>query len=815
MSKLLGISVLNNVPALMSYVDRHERYLFSNNTYKEWYGAAPEEIHGRTIREIVGDANYSLLKPYIRTVLAGKPVLYEQTLITHSGPRYVQGTYSPDRAEDGTVRGFFVLVSDISERRTLELRLRESEMRFSGAFRWSNVGMAIVAPYGRYLQVNQAYCDMLGYSEEELFSLNFQDVTHPDDLAEDLRNTEEMLAGTRTSQTMEKRYLHKMGHEVHAILSASLVRDAQGAPLYFIAQTQNITDRKIVEERLFREHELSQVTLRSIADGVITTDVDGAVTSLNPVAEVMTGWSSDEAMGRPLPEVFRVVFGNDELTGIPSRLFEAGDEGRLWPGRNTMLLRRDGTTVPIEETAAPIRDRAGAAIGGVLVLRDVTEQRALTSKLAYLAQHDSLTALPNRALFKDRLEHAIARAERQSCGVAVLFGDLDRLKLVNDTLGHGIGDRVLQEVAKRLRACVREGDIVSRWAGDEFGILLPDVAEPSVAAGIAERAIAAIGESVHLDGVEQPIHVGISFGISRYPSDGTDSDGLMQAADIALYDVKRSGRGAYQFFSQAMNERARERTAIEAMLRQAVKTGAFELHYQPRICLSSRRAVAVEALVRLKNVNALIAPSRFIRIAEETGLIVPIGRWVIEQVCRQLQEWAGTDLQNLRISLNVSPVQTRRDDFYSSLVAMAAKYGVDPAQIELEITESSLVESELSVTTCMKHLKEAGFTISLDDFGTGYSSFSYLNRLPIDTLKIDRSFIHEVGSSQGALVVEAILALSRALGKRVVAEGVETLEQLEWLQARGCNEGQGFFFAFPAIAEELAAGLRMRGFLKA
>lgn len=803
----------------MAYVDCDERYLFNNNAYKDWYGVDPLSIRGQTIRSVVGDRNYTRLKPFIERVLAGEPILYEESLITATGPRYVQGSYSPDRAEDGTIRGFFVLVSDISERHRLELRLKESEARFAGAFQSAGIGMAIVSPEGRILQVNPALCIMLGYTEAEFDTLSFQDITHPDDLAADLRSFKDMLAGTRVAYTMEKRYIHKDRHEIHAILNVSLVRDFDGAPLHVVAQVQNITDRKIAEDRLFREHELSQVTLRSIGDAVITTDVKGAVTSLNPAAENMIGWLSEEAKGRPLHELFTIVSRNDDAIFSFPRPQEIEEErfvlhGSGWQAANTMLVRRDGVAIPIEETAAPIRDRLGEVVGHVLVFHDVTKQRTLTAQMAYLAHHDTLTDLPNRILFKTRLEQAIAQTRHSGASVAVLFGDLDRLKLTNDTLGHGAGDQLLKEAASRLRACVRDSDMVSRWAGDEFGILLPNVTDASVVATVAQRAITSIAEAFHLAGVDQPVNVGISFGISLYPHDGRDSDTLMQAADVALYEVKRNGRGSYQFFSRGMNDRARERTRIEAMLRQAVRTESFELHYQPRMDLSSRKAVGVEALVRLRNRDELIAPSRFIRIAEETGLIMPIGWWVIERVCQQLKSWAGTDLGGLTVALNVSPVQARREDFYPSLLAMTAKYGVHPSQIELEITESTLVEPGPSITACMNLLKDAGFAMSLDDFGTGYSSFSYLNRLPIDTLKIDRSFIHDVASPQGAVVVDAMLALGKALGKKVVAEGVETQEQLDWLMDKGCEEAQGYFFCPPLAPDELATTLQVRALLQ-
>ncbi len=811
----MGFSVLNNVPALMAYADKHERFQFNNNTYREWYGAEPVAISGKTIREVVGENNYARLEPYIRRVLAGEAILYEEELVTASKPRYVQGSYSPDFAPDGSVRGFFILVLDLSERRALELRLTESEARFSGAFQSAAIGMAIVSPEGRYLQVNAAMCRMLGYTPDEFRALSFQDITHPDDLHDDLALTNATLKGTWTIYTLEKRYRHKNGSDVSTVLSVSLVRDEAGEPLYFVSQVQDITDRKLAEERLFKEHELSEVTLRSIADGVITTDVDGRVTYLNPVAETLTGWSIEDACGQSIEAVYETSAHGRGAAHRDPVAIAVGEERVVWLGVEKTLRQRHGGEVPVEDSAAPIRDRSGAVVGAVLVFHDVTQQRALASQMAHMAHHDPLTDLPNRILFRDRLEQALKQANRTGGGVAVLFGDLDRFKHVNDSFGHAVGDLVMVEVARRLRDCVRAGDTVSRWAGDEFGVLLPqaDLSGPEIGE-IARHIVAVVSEPIRVDEVSDPVEIGISLGISLYPLDATTSGELMKAADVALYDVKRNGRGNFQYFSAAMNEGARERAGMEAILRQALRNETLELQFQPRIRLSSGHATSVEALVRLRHGDELIGPTRFIRIAEETGLISVVGDWVIDAVCRQILAWSHTGLRDLKVSINVSPMQAARDEFYSSLLQTVERYGIHPSRIELEITESALMEPKKRITANLARLQKAGFTVALDDFGTGYSSLSYLNRLPIDTLKIDRSFMKNSGTLEGRAVVAAVVALGKALGKGIVAEGVETQHQLDWLRTIGCEEVQGFYFAPAVAAHDLETALRSRGLLR-
>ena len=549
---------------------------------------------GKTIREVVGENNYARLEPYIRRVLAGEAILYEEELVTASKPRYVQGSYSPDFAPDGSVRGFFILVLDLSERRALELRLTESEARFSGAFQSAAIGMAIVSPEGRYLQVNAAMCRMLGYTPDEFRALSFQDITHPDDLHDDLALTNATLKGTWTIYTLEKRYRHKNGSDVSTVLSVSLVRDEAGEPLYFVSQVQDITDRKLAEERLFKEHELSEVTLRSIADGVITTDVDGRVTYLNPVAETLTGWSIEDACGQSIEAVYETSAHGRGAAHRDPVAIAVGEERVVWLGVEKTLRQRHGGEVPVEDSAAPIRDRSGAVVGAVLVFHDVTQQRALASQMAHMAHHDPLTDLPNRILFRDRLEQALKQANRTGGGVAVLFGDLDRFKHVNDSLRtrsrrsrHG-GSR---QAPAELHPGRRHGQPLGRRR-----------VRRSSAAGGSFRARDRRNCTAYRGGRERadPCRRGVatlSKSASPWASRSTrsmraTSGELMKAADVALYDVKRNGRGNFQFFSAAMNEGARERAGMEAILRQAIRNETLELQYQPRIRLSSGRAPA-------------------------------------------------------------------------------------------------------------------------------------------------------------------------------------------------------------------------------
>jgi diguanylate cyclase (GGDEF)-like protein/PAS domain S-box-containing protein len=565
---------------------------------------------------------------------------------------------------------------------------------------------------------------------------------------------------------------------------------------------RSMIERAANAEALFEEKERAQVTLNSIGDAVMSTNFAGNVTYLNVIAEGLTGWSQQDALGRPLEEVFRIIDATTRQTAPNPMALAIRENKTVALTPNCVLIRRDGVEAAIEDSAAPIHDRRGQVTGAVMVFHDVSVARAMNLKMSYLAQHDSLTDLPNRILLNDRLAEAIALSARHKRKLAVLFLDLDRFKHINDSLGHAIGDRLLKSVALRLFTCVRSSDTVSRQGGDEFVILLWEVRHGEDAAVIADKMLQALRVPHHIDHHE--LHVTGSIGIVTYPDDGEDEETLLKNADFAMYHAKESGRDNYQFFKSDMNVRAIERQSLEGDLRHAIERQEFVLHYQPKINLETGTMIGVEALIRwMHPQRGLVHPGQFIEIAEECGFIVPIGRWVLREACRQARAWQDAELTPMSIAVNISAVELRQADFVSAVKAILTETGLQPRYLELELTETFLMQDSRSVANVLKKLKNIGVLLALDDFGTGYSSLSYLQRFPIDTLKIDRSFVRDLTTdAQDASIVNAVIGMGHNLHMRVVAEGVETRAQLEFLKEHGCPQGQGFYFGKPVAAGE-------------
>lgn len=567
---------------------------------------------------------------------------------------------------------------------------------------------------------------------------------------------------------------------------------------------RNMVERAAIVEDLFREKERAQVTLNSIADAVMSSDVRGKVTYLNPVAERLTGWTAAEAVGRPLDEVFRIVSASTHHE-VPQPLTVAIAEDRtVLLAPNSVLMRRDGAEVGIDDSAAPIHDRRGRVSGAVMVFRDVTAARGLALRMSHLAQHDSLTDLPNRVLMTDRLRQAMALAERHGTGLALLFVDVDRLKHINDSLGHAIGDRLLQSVAMRLLECARHSDTVCRHGGDEFVILLSDVADAQDAAVFADKVLVALGATHCVDGHE--LNITVSIGIATCPGDATTVDALIHNADVAMYLAKISGRNNYQFFRPDMDAGALERLSLESDLRHAVKRREMVLHYQPIMNVESGVIIGAEALIRWRHPQRGLVPcTQFIPIAEEAGLIVPIGRWVLREACLQARAWQDAGLPPMRVAVNISAVELRARDFIADVRAVLDETGLDPRLLELELTETFLMQDPISTTAVLNKLGDMGVQLALDDFGTGYSSLSHLKRFPIDTLKIDRSFIRDlITDADDASIVRAVIGMGKSLNLRVVAEGVESREQLVCLRDEGCREAQGFLFSQAVESKEFS-----------
>ena len=601
------------------------------------------------------------------------------------------------------------------------------------------------------------------------------------------------------------------GHKGKALAAEAMRRGAQGSLTkgYFVSNLvpqvlRNIIQRKAIEESLFKERARAEIALNSIGDAVICTDTFGNVDYLNIAAENMTGWSRAEANGLPIGRVFQIINGaTREQEQNPVDLVLKHDKPKALDA-GMVLIRRDGIEVAIEDAVSPIHDWNGELTGAVIVFHDATQAVSMSKKLAHLAHHDFLTDLPNRLLLNDRITQAITLAQRGGTQLAVLFLDLDKFKHINDSLGHEAGDKLLQSVTRRLSACVRNSDTVSRQGGDEFVILLTGGKYGEEAALTADKILAELALPHHVD--KHELHITASIGISVYPEDGQNAETLIKNADTAMYHAKEKGRNNFQFFSSEMNTRAVARQIIEAHLRFALEKGEFLLHYQPKVNLDTGMITGAEALLRWKHSEwGMIPPEKFVSIAEDCGLIVPIGRWVLREACTQAKQWLDAGLMSGSIAVNISALEFRKANFVEGVRDILSDTGLGADSLQLEITESVLMRDAESSTSILQDLKNIGVRLAVDDFGTGYSSLGYLQRFPIDALKIDRSFVHDIGSAaHDGLIVGAVIGMGNNLHLQVVAEGVENQEQLAFLRGAHCDEGQGYVFSRPLVASQFA-----------
>ncbi|TVP43522.1 MAG: EAL domain-containing protein [Halomonas sp.] len=557
------------------------------------------------------------------------------------------------------------------------------------------------------------------------------------------------------------------------------------------------------EAALQASMEWAQATLNSIGDAVITTDLECQVTYLNRVAETLTGWSSIDALGQHLSDVLTLVNGQTLKTATnPAK--RAMDENRtVGLAMDCVLIRKDGSQLEIEDSAAPIHDSHGHIRGAVIVFHDACQSLTQSSKLAYQAQHDPLTGLPNRILLAERLSRAIGLAKRHQHQVALIYLDLDAFKPINDSLGHSIGDALLQAVAVRLRECTRDTDTICRQGGDEFVVLLSEIEKPQDAVRIAEKILNALAAPYRIGHHE--LRITTSIGISLYPDHGVDTFTLLNNADTAMYHAKKSGDNHSQLFRADMNALREQRSHIESQLHRALKEDALFLDFQPRVDIATGYLVSAEALLRWCNpAIGLVQPLAFLPVAEARGLIVPIGHWVLMETCRRLQAWRKEGVEIVPIAVNMSAIELGDRTLPARIADILSNTGLEAHFLEVEVTESSLMHhhNEASLSTLIE-LSQLGIRIAIDDFGAGNSSLKRLKCFPIDTLNIASCFVQDMhGSVENASFINALINLGHNLALRVIAKGVETQEQLDHLKLQGCDGAQGFLFNQPLSAAD-------------
>jgi len=654
---------------------------------------------------------------------------------------------------------------------------------------------------GRWTYLNRAWQEVTGFPVASSIGTPLLESVYPTDLGTARRLLDSVLSGESPCERVDLRLKTSTGsYRWVELMARPFGRIGQGIS-GVTGTLRDVTAKRLAEEALRENEERYRRIFSNIQDIYFESSMGGLIIEVSPSIENSLGYRRDQLIGMP----FAMLCDDPEAVGEIRERLQEYEQLRDFE----LLLRpRGGETLPCSVNASLVRDESGKPLKIVGSIRDISERKRAEEEIRSLAYHDQLTGLPNRSLLRDRMQQALAQARRQNRQMALLFLDLDRFKDVNDTLGHDAGDELLRMVARQLDSCVRQSDTVARLGGDEFVILLTSVKNAHDPVVVAEKILQLLTRPFVLNGKE--VFTSTSIGIAMYPDDGADADTLLKHADMAMYEAKEHGRGHFQFFSEKMHQAAFDRNLLERKLRVALEEGQFQLYYQPQWDMRGRRLIGVEALVRwFHPEDGPISPARFIPVAEDTGLIRPLGEWVLRTACAQLRAWQDAGHRPIRVGVNISGRQFRQPDLVEMIDRILAETGLDPRQLELELTETYLMEDAAATSRTLEYLKVRGLELAIDDFGTGYSSLNYLKHFPIDRIKIDQSFVREVVSNaDDAAIVEAIIAMANSLELDVIAEGVETARQLRFLKDRGCSEMQGYFFARPMPADEMGAYLR-------
>jgi diguanylate cyclase (GGDEF)-like protein/PAS domain S-box-containing protein len=772
------------------------RYQRVNRSFAEMVGRDRYELIGVAVREITHPDDVDADIEAMARMASGEQDSYR------SEKRYVR----PDGSvvwtqlavklvsDDAGPSHFLSQMIDISERKAFEDALATSEERFRSLSASAPNGIYALDLQGRLLYANDRLVELTGLSHDQLTGTGWLDMIHPDERERVV--SESGPAAVERRLATEFRIVRPDGAVRWVRTRASELRGGSGEHAGFVGSLEDVTSElEALREISAREAEYRMLAENS-SDFLARHAPDGTYRYCSPACVAITGYSPEELIGT---SPFRLVAAEDrDAVRAYARLVSEREE----PATAAYRLRcKDGQLRWLETTARAVRDDAGVR-ELVSVTRDISERKQAEIELSHAALHDTLTGLPNRALFLDRLGLALRRTERRSGSVAVLFCDLDRFKVVNDSLGHDAGDRLLVDVAGRIVTALRPADTVARFGGDEFTILCEDIAGEIEAATIAQRIVDVFRDPFLLEDGEVFLATSVGIAIARGNDDRAED--LIRDADAAMYRAKERGKGRYEIFDEAMRADAVARLETESALRRAVERGELRLHYQPEVDLATGAVRGFEALVRWDHpARGLLGPNAFIPLAEETGLIVPIGEWVLREAATEAARWATASSEPLTLSVNLSARQLAQQDLVAMVRRAMAETGVDPATLCLEITESAVMESGSATTAQLRALKSLGIRLAIDDFGTGFSSLAHLRRFPVDVLKIDGTFVAGLGHEpQDASIAAAVISLAHALGLDTVAEGVETEEQLTILRSLGCDLGQGYLFGRPAPIDE-------------
>jgi len=710
----------------------------------------------------------------------------------------------------------YVLLTSVLAGWMLRRMRRAERVRWAMARELSQVvrhapaGFARVAPDGRFLWANERLCDLLGAPLAQVRTLNFRDVILAPDRDAATAQLTRLLAGEIDHYVDERecQRLHD-GRKVPVLCTVTQIPEAGDEPAHLVCVVQDldeITAARAALQSSETRQRLAATVVDNTIEGVVVTDAHSRILSVNAAVTRLLGYTEEELLGKT-PRVFKS--GRHDRAfydALWATLRQTGHwQGEIWN------RRKNGEVFPEHMSLSAVRDPAGEVTHYVCMFTDISEEKAHQRQLEFLAHNDALTGLSNRAWFGHQVEQVVQEARASGEHIAVLLLNLDRFKDVNDSYGHTTGDEVLKHIARQVQSALRPGDVLGRLAGDELAVVARHMRHADGAAAVARHLIAAVAEPWRSpDGFE--VVAGVSVGICMFPEHAATTELLLQGAHAAVYGAKARGRGAWCFFHEAMTQAARERLALESRLRLALALGHLQMYYQPQVDIRTGRILGAEALVRWNDPDeGLISPARFIPVAETSGVIGPLGEWVLREVCRQGQQWRADGLPDLTLAVNVSPRQFHLTDLAGCTSAALADSGFPSELLELEITESALAERTEEARQVLLRLRSLGVRIAVDDFGTGYSSLAQLKRFPIDVLKIDQGFIRDIPQSADDMAISAaIIAMGHSMGLSVLAEGVEDEGQLAFLQERGCDAYQGYLCSRPLPADAFAALLRER-----
>jgi diguanylate cyclase (GGDEF)-like protein/PAS domain S-box-containing protein len=789
--------ILSSMPAGLMVVEGEPTHLHvrtMNSAMRDMLAVAPEEnIAGKPLADFVALPNSAFLPEQLNR-LAEMPQRLVMEHAAKAGISHIEFTITP--VSLGGDRLILIMAQDITQRMRAGEELRRFRMALDSSI---DAVYLIDREMMRFVDANETAVTTLGYSAAELLQLGPQDLKPDDGELDRIHRRFDEIIGSDTKVGMI-RTVHQRRDGMRFPVEVYLRAFTSEGRQLLVAVARDITARLKAEAELRESEERFRAAFDQAAVGLAHITPDGRWLMANNKLCEIVGYDHAELLKLTYEELSHPDDLQDERDMRMKMLTrEAGEQS--WEKR---YRHRNGYYIWVNLTATLVWDEEGQPKYYSIVVEDISRRKQVEVELLHLANHDALTGLPNRSLLLDRLAQAISYSNRLGGQVAVMLIDLDRFKNVNDSLGHNVGDKIIMEIARRLTPTLRDGDTIARFGGDEFAVLLADVSREETVAIVAQKVLAALSQPVLIDSHE--LYTSGSIGISIFPKDGHDSQTLLKNADTAMYRAKDAGRNNFQFYASEMNARALDRLKLEGRLRRALQQEEFLLHYQPQMDIATGRIIGMEALLRWQPPGQdMIYPSDFISIAEETGLIVPIGDWVLRTACEQYRKWETVcTVLGIKVAVNLSSRQFKQQNIVKMVSAVLEETGCRADCLELEITESVVMENPEEAAATLQQLSDMGVSLAIDDFGTGYSSLSYLKRFPIDALKIDRSFVRDITTdNDDAAIAKAVIALARSLKLKVIAEGVETVDQLDFLREQRCDHIQGYFLSQPVTAHQI------------